>query len=579
MPQNYFVTHCDVNYLVYAERLFASLKKHSKYRIIFFAIDFDYVSKFDNVDVIRCNSKKELDKNALTFIKSSICAECLNLGDYNYVYLDADCIALSNCDDIFKFVPELEDFPLTYRSSRDYLIKNGRGNPFIDENETIDWNKTLEAPLLKFLGLPVEIRGQYGQTGVVLFNGKSRNLINEWVNLCNNEQVLKNQDLLAPFLDEGVLNVLLWKYNKLKKLPQVLINIPYEVDGVAEPDIKIFNFVENIKNPKDKEYYTSTFCRIPSKADIGNLMFLHGKISEEQNRLLNKLMYKENPKKYLIFSPHFSSGGSVSWLNYLVQKILLDGNVVKVVEYCCYSLEYVTHRNQMIEMVGIDNFYSFGNIWDQEEIFFSKLPELKSFIDSFNPDVIFLNDPAEKFSMRGFKPDFCDWLYRKDRPYKIEECIHESTFPIEDKRYLPDEFVFCCDFYLDRAKSLNVPMRVVEMELPTKKKPNRAEALKLLGLREDYLHVLNVALWIPNKNQPYLLNIARQLVDRKIQFHFVGGLFMKNEMVKPEDIPSNVVIWGERKDVDNFYCACDLFALCSFQELNPISIIEALSWK
>ena len=578
MPQNYFVTHCDINYLVYAERLFASLKKHSKYRIIFFAIDFDYVSKFDNVDVIRCNSKKELDKNALTFIKSSICAECLNLGDYNYCYLDADCLVLSNCDDIFRFVPELEDYPLTYRSSRDFLIKDSRGNPFIDENETIDWNKTLEAPLLKFLGLPVEIRGQYGQTGVILFNSKSKNLINEWVNLCNNETVLKNQDLLAPFLDESAVNCLLWKNNMLKKLPQVLINIPYGENGNFESNDKLNQFVIDINNPKDAEYYTSTFCRIPSKKDISNLMFLHGKLLPDQYEFLINRLENKNPKKYLIMSGHYSSGGGPRWLNHLIQKILLDGNVVKVVEYCCYSLEYVVHRNQAIKMVGNDNFYSFGNIWDEEKLFYSKVPELKSFIDSFSPDVIFLNDPSERFAMRSFTNDFCEWLYKKDRSYKIEECIHDSTFQVEDKKYLPDEFVFCSDFYLDRAKSLNVPMRVVEMTLPSKIRPNRKESLEKLGLDASYFHVLNVGLWIPNKNQTYLLDMARQLVDRKIQFHFIGNLFMKSEMVKEEDISPNVVIWGEREDVDRFYCCMDLFVLCSHQELHPISIIEALSY-
>ena len=56
-----------------------------------------------------------------------------------------------------------------------------------------------------------------------------------------------------------------------------------------------------------------------------------------------------------------------------------------------------------------------------------------------------------------------------------------------------------------------------------KQRPERTAALNKLGLSPDYFHVLNVGLFMVNKNQKYLFTLAEQLKDRKIKFHFIGN--------------------------------------------------------
>ena len=57
---NYYITHCDINFLKYAERLFETLSIFSDNKIIFYTIDFNYKSKFNNVIPIQVSSRNYL---------------------------------------------------------------------------------------------------------------------------------------------------------------------------------------------------------------------------------------------------------------------------------------------------------------------------------------------------------------------------------------------------------------------------------------------------------------------------------------------------------------------------------------
>ena len=67
---NFFVTHCDVNFLKYAERLFETLSLFSDNKIIFYTVDFAYDCKFDNVIPIKVESKNYL-QNLVNYSKYS----------------------------------------------------------------------------------------------------------------------------------------------------------------------------------------------------------------------------------------------------------------------------------------------------------------------------------------------------------------------------------------------------------------------------------------------------------------------------------------------------------------------------
>ncbi len=282
----YLITHCDKNFIYHAEKLFISLQKFSNLKILFYTIDFDYFNRFDNVKNIRYDVDKNINnlndiKAYSVFLKPSLCKKTLSLdfikNDDIFCYVDADCLAMPNCDDIFNYSDTIEDYPLLNEGCHDFMIFNGRGDPFI--NDSIDLNLTLEAPLLKILNLDINNRKKYLQTGVFLFNSKCKDFLSLWEAVCFDKKILNNWTYLTPFHEETVINCLLWQKNNLKTLNQVLVNIPYYNESDNDL-IKVKNLLVHLKEKSLEDEFIYTFTKIPSTDKRKNLFFLHGKHSE-----------------------------------------------------------------------------------------------------------------------------------------------------------------------------------------------------------------------------------------------------------------------------------------------------------
>jgi hypothetical protein len=240
---NYFVTHCDEAFLKYAERLFETLSLFSANKIIFYTVDFTYECKFDNVIPIRVESKNYLQnlvnyskhssqqdaiKAYNVFLKPFIVKDLLSnesSSDNNYCYLDSDCLAINGCDKIFDKSSLITDYPLFNRGCHEFMMVNGRGDPFI--NNICDLNYCLEADLMKLLNIDINLRKQYLQTGVFLFNKSCESFIHEWLQTCSRNEIVDGWRHIAPFHEETVANCLLWKRFSILDLSQSLINLPY----------------------------------------------------------------------------------------------------------------------------------------------------------------------------------------------------------------------------------------------------------------------------------------------------------------------------------------------------------------
>jgi FkbM family methyltransferase len=282
----------------------------------------------------------------------------------------------------------------------------------------------------------------------------------------------------------------------------------------------------------------------------------------------------------LFLAPHLSTGGSPAYLKWLIEETIKKDIQPFVIEYCNYG-SYDVQKKQIVDLVGKDNFYSFGNHWDAEAQYINKTPELIKLIEGINPDVIHLNEISESFSLKAITPLLFGYLYSVGRTFKLIETCHTSEFNFKNKKYLPDRFDFCSAYHLELSKHLNVEKNIVEMTIPNKIRPERSETLKKLNLDPDYFHVLNVGLFTENKNQRYLFNLAEKLQDKKIKFHFIGNTCWLDNcgITEYQKQMPNCVIWNERDDVDLFMSCMDLFVFPSLKELNPISIKEALSWN
>jgi len=237
-----------------------------------------------------------------------------------------------------------------------------------------------------------------------------------------------------------------------------------------------------------------------------------------------------------------------------------------VVEWECVAWLFVVQRNKVIEMIG-DKFITLSE---------NKEYELFNIINDHNPDYIMIEEFSETFIPQHISKR----LYSKERRYKVFETTHSSYSLPEWKKFFPDKFIFVSPYSVEIFKDLGIPMDLIEYPI-NKKTPNKELCQSVLGLDMEYKHVINIGLFTEGKNQGYLFEIARLLLQYKIKFHFLGnqaGNFIEYWKPLLEDKPENCVVWGERNDVSTWIESCDVHFFSSKLELNPISIKESLEY-
>lgn len=269
--------------------------------------------------------------------------------------------------------------------------------------------------------------------------------------------------------------------------------------------------------------------------------------------------------KMIIITPHLSTGGCPQ---FVLKKIeLLQFNYdLYCIEYDYLSPDFVVQRNKIKNIIGPN---------------FKSLKEhnltIEQCINEINPDIIWLEEFPESF----MNEDECNFVFNKERSWKILETTHSSRDLKKDLKYAPDKFMFVSEFSKNMYEDLGIDSSVIQY--PVDKKHKDSEGYKeFLSFDKEYKHVLNVGLFTPGKNQGYAFKLAEFLKNEKIMFHFVGNLagnfedywgpLMKNK-------PSNCIIHGEKNNIDEYIQASDLFLFTSTFELNPLVIKEALCYE
>ena len=273
-------------------------------------------------------------------------------------------------------------------------------------------------------------------------------------------------------------------------------------------------------------------------------------------------------KKLLYVAPHISTGGMPQ---YLLEQIIefKEKFDIYVVEYSNYSDEYTVQRDQIKKLVNDSNYYCLGN--DKSE--------LLNIIKSVKPDICHFQEPVTWFIkdnniVKGL-------LEIPNRPYYIT-TPHSKYVSPTSCNFIPDKYVLVSKWaHQQFIKKTDIPCDI--WEYPIKDFTREKEKCqKELGLDPNFHHVLNVGLFTEGKNQGEIFEVARLLQDKPIKFHFVGNQAINfKDYWEPimETKPDNCIVWGERKDVDKFMQACDLFYFSSNLELFPIVIRETLSYK
>ena len=137
-------------------------------------------------------------------------------------------------------------------------------------------------------------------------------------------------------------------------------------------------------------------------------------------------------KKLLIIAPHLSTGGCPQ---VIVNKIelLKDTYQIKCVEYSNIADAFRVQKDRIINLIGSENLIILSH--DKEQV-------LMSLIDNFQPDFISMEEIPEFF----LDEKITKRIYSNDRKYIITETTHDSSFPVERKRWFPDKFIFVSAF-------------------------------------------------------------------------------------------------------------------------------------
>ena len=304
--------------------------------------------------------------------------------------------------------------------------------------------------------------------------------------------------------------------------------------------------------------------------------------------------------KLLYLVPHLSTGGMPQFVLKRIQELQKHNDKIEIflVEYSQFSTIYLVQRNQIIDLLDKDHFFSLGGFTETDRKY-----ELIDILKKNKIDIVHIEEVPEGFESFNRVPlDLLGQLYDNNRTWKIVETCHNIWFDGNQSKKFHPEYYFFVTPYHEVSNFKNTPSskKLLMYPLEDRVKPileemsiyyddHRVPMIKKVVEREklglDMLktHILNVGLWTEGKNQKEGIEVARLLQDSHpdLHFHFVGNQAENFETYwKPimGNLPKNVTIWGERNDVDSFMMACDVMMFNSTWECNPLAIRESISF-
>lgn len=286
--------------------------------------------------------------------------------------------------------------------------------------------------------------------------------------------------------------------------------------------------------------------------------------------------------KVLFIAPHLSTGGMPAFLLKRIQALKQYSDIeLFVIEWRCYSSDFVVQRNQIQNLLG-ENFISFFGDKEVQK-------NITKFCYDKEIDIIHMEEIPEGFdSFNPFDEEIQKELYDPKHPWRIIETPHGMWFnPTKSKKYHPNGYACVTEEHASKTYNIKGTVSTLipfPVDLSIQSNLSREQILteKNFQLYGEH-HILNVGLWTEGKNQKYALEIAKELWDRykySYIFHFVGNQapnFSSYWEPLMDNITPNVLIHGERSDIDKFFKMSDMMLFTSTWECNPIVLKEAIS--
>ncbi len=293
-----YVSIVTENYHYLVLWLIKSLKKYSQHDINIFCINYDpHIQnletpegvRFHKIDYELYDEGREFEellngnyyvhrKNPkifqITSRKPDACIRALEMGYDEVCFIDCDSIACPNIDEIFVYSRSIRNFPMVTKGPQDFVMVidekgNQKGDPFFECYPEYDLTKTLEWPLMQFLQVPLNQRGEYRTGNLFLVNHSCLKFLRVFEEFLNVIWKLVDVYHYCPFQEETPLNVLLWKHNA-PGMPMSYINLENGFESV----------VEFFESNYSKDTLLTDFFKIPG--DKNQIKVLHGEKREQE---------------------------------------------------------------------------------------------------------------------------------------------------------------------------------------------------------------------------------------------------------------------------------------------------------
>lgn len=292
--------------------------------------------------------------------------------------------------------------------------------------------------------------------------------------------------------------------------------------------------------------------------------------------------------KLVFVIEHLGLGDGPEFLLRRIQELKkIDKYDIHVIEWTKWSDEFQSLRNQVIAECGINQFWNLGERNELPDTYIENRWNIRSILQTIEADIIHFEESPENFD--EFPSDIQDWIYSNQRPWRIVESSHDSTFePNCAKQWEPDAYsLIGFDQFDNQFSEMKAPKELIQFPIDALEISDSMSREEILGdfkmSGEEIKHIVNLGPICPSGNQEYLVTLAQEFLKRghnNYQFHLVGPLdpdFENYWSPLVAHLPENVKIWGEQVDTWKWLRVAEVVLHTSIQDIDPIAFKLALA--
>lgn len=281
-----FVTTGNEKYMPVIEKLVQSINEFSKHKIIVYGVDCDV--PFDSP----CLIKKRLSvpyhsEHDKWYWKQYACIESIKEGYKHYVWIDGDVIVNYNIDTIEKYFDGVYQHPLSDIHVQEEFVG------FYDNGKSQLFNERLCElySVNKIYGTP------YDHACLYIYDESCQSFFERIIEIYKKTPLDEYKKYLL-WNDEGIHNLLKWKHNSVKKLPQSNFDVSgYDGDnGDMKSQLKDFYTFWEKEGPYNfGRIYGYQY--IPK--DKSQILYFHGnKNSDVSDKMIEYIKLKRDNNLY-----------------------------------------------------------------------------------------------------------------------------------------------------------------------------------------------------------------------------------------------------------------------------------------